>query len=136
MKTVEFIPSACKVQTVEQINPETGATEVVEIQPKFEGKIILIVPTNEQRMSFLEHMGVEIGADGKVEQKLSNIAILRKMIHISKDHYKEVALKNLVTGEELKSFDDLNYDDAASEIMSEVATVVVQGFKIPKNSKA
>ena len=115
MKTVTFVPTICRGE---------GA--------KYSGGITLRLPTFDEKFQYLEDTGIELNKDGEVEMGTTSdrMRMIRKMVKLSEKHYIVVELKNNATGEELKSFEDLQYDTDAHAILVEVATQLVSGFKL------
>lgn len=116
MKTVKYVPKACKGDS-----------------PVFTGEVELRLPTFDEKFDLLDAAGVEIGDDGKVELSGSKrIKIIRQLVRLTKDYYVAVSLKRLDDESELKSYDDLQCDSDAHEILGEVALEIMHGFKLGK----
>lgn len=103
--------------------------------PSFSGEVELRFPTFDEKYELLESSGVEIGDSGEVDvggKTKAKFALIRKMVSISKPFYVTVALKNLESGEELKSFEDLSADPDAHEILIEIAGRILNGKSLGK----
>lgn len=115
MKTVKYVPKICQGENA-----------------KFSGDVELRLTSFDEKFDYLQSSGIEFDSDGKVNlgDAMSKIKSLRAMVRCSEKHYISVSLKNLKTGEELKSFEDLSYDTDAQDILIEVATQLMNGFKL------
>jgi hypothetical protein len=113
MKTINFVPACCKGE---------GATH--------EGSVTLRLPTFDEKFDYIEQLqAVKDGGDIEAEQ-MQKLRSIRSMVKMSKAHYVEVSLKNKATGEEVKSFDEMQYCDDLHAVLMEVAGHLVNGFKV------
>lgn len=114
MKTTKIVPTVCKGDNA-----------------AWEGFVVLRLPTFDEKFEYLERMQVNVKEDGTVEgntnQKLHTV---REMVKMSQSHYVEVSLKNKKTGEEVKSFDDMQYVEDLHGAMVEIAGMMLNGFKV------
>ena len=119
MKTVKYVPRLCKVG-------ENGE------EPKLEGSVTLRVPNYFEKMEYFERLNVKYTDDGSVDlgTMTDKIKSMTDLVRMSEKHYVAVELKNKVTGEEFKSFEDLSYDSEGHEVMTEVAALIPHGFKV------
>ena len=116
MKTVKFVPSVAKGE-----------------EKTFEGFIELKPLGFDERFEMLDVLGIDLDDEGKIElpqDKKAQIRMMRKMVDFAKKQYLTVSLKKLSTGEEYTSFDDLSIDQDCNGILIEVATQVMNGFKL------
>jgi len=97
----------------------------------FKGHILMKVATNTDRFELMDHLGINImdtiksqDGDGEggnaLQQKLSTMANLVKLIKTSEKFYKEVDLKKGTRT--YKSYDDLNNSSDCQSILMECAT--------------
>lgn len=100
---------------------------------KMEGKVELTPTSFDQRWEYVEQCGFKVNAEGEVEATTENLGSIRKMVSLSKPHYKSVALKDKESGMEYKSFEDLSMDPSCDEILIEIAGVVLRGQRPTKN---
>lgn len=141
MKTIKFTPKAVTGYAIED---DKGCTK--PISPTFSGHVILRVPTffERQKMRALLVSVVAQGGEVDVEglrsassQKVNISAVMESMsrlVESSVEFYQAIELKNLETGEEHKSFDDLSMDPAAEGMLQEIAQELAGGLKLSKNS--
>lgn len=129
MINMKFTPAACREQTV------TGEDGTVKVTPPmFSGTITLKVPTYDERYEYIEECGIDVGDDGDVSKKKSNLSIMRSMVKFSQKFYVSVDIKKIEIGHEYKSFEDLSLDPDCDGILMEVAREVRGGFRPSKNS--
>lgn len=139
MRTVKFLPKA-----VTGFDVEGEGGQKISIPPRYSGHIILKAPTFFERQELKGLLLEVVAKDGEADleairsKKEVNVSAVVKgmaaIVKASVPFYQEVALKNLSTGEELKSFDDLSYDPDAESILQEVAQELASGLSISKNS--
>jgi hypothetical protein len=129
MINMKFIPALCKEQ---QTTDDSGQVTVTPAM--FSGSITLKIPTYDERCEYLEQCGIDVGDDGGVERKKSNLSILRAMVRASQKFYVEVDITKVDGGHTYKNFDDLSLDPDCDGILMEVAREVRGGFRPSKNS--
>lgn len=117
MKHVTYIPEVCKGEN-----------------PTFSGTIILRPPTFDEKYELLEVSGIEIADDNSVKMPSGNsrLRLMRALVKASEKNYVTVSLKRLADGEEMKSFQDLSTAPDCHEILINVATELLHGFKMGK----
>jgi hypothetical protein len=114
MKTIKIVPTVCKGD---------NAT--------WEGGVTLRLPTFDEKFDYIERLQVTVSDDGTVEgNQVQRLKSVREMVKISKDHYQEVNLKSKKTGEEVKSFDEMQYVEDLHPTMVEIAGMLLNGFKV------
>ena len=115
MKSVVFIPSICKGD-----------------EALFSGEVELRLPTFDEKFEYLEKTGIEFDDGGLVEVGTTpnKIKFIREIVKLSEKHYIRVSLKDLNSNEEFKSFEDLQYCTEAHPLLMEVATALLNGFKL------
>lgn len=114
MKTIKIVPTVCKGD---------DAT--------WEGSVTLRLPTFDEKFDYVERLQVTVKDDGTVEgDQVQKLKSVREMVKISKDHYIEVALKSKATGEDVKSFDDMQYVEELHGTLVEIAGMLLNGFKV------
>ena len=128
MNTVTYVPSQCKGDDAE-----------------FEGKVVLVPPTFDQREDYREIMMdfatefdqeqlENIQEDPKAAEKKENRELIksmlkfkRELVKCSVDHYKEVELKRKCDGKEFKSFEDMTYWTDLDPMIHEIADFITKG---------
>jgi hypothetical protein len=116
MKTVKIVPSICKGD-----------------DSHWTGHVVMRLPTFDEKFEYLENLGVNFSDSGAVvesEGGNNRVKQLRKMVDLSKKHYVEVSLKNVDTGEEINSLEDMTYNEDCHKALIEIATMMLQGFKL------
>lgn len=105
---------------------------------KFSGSITLLKPSFKQRYEMFSAIGLKINQDqnGKAEMAgdTNHFDLIAKSVEYTKQFYKKVELKNVETGQEFTSFDDLTYESECDDILSEIANLYMGGFKLGKTS--
>jgi len=114
VKTVTFVPSLCKGEN-----------------PKMSGEVVLRLPTFNERMRYMKESGFKLSEKGEVEMGAANekLDFLAKLVEISAGHYVSVSLKNS-KGEEIKSYEDMQYDEECSTVLMEIGGLLLNGFKM------
>ncbi len=117
MRLIKYVPKACE-----------GADAT------FEGFVMMKALSFNEKYELLASSNVADLKEGGVEKSSTSdqMKIIRDMVKSSEKFYAEVSLKKKSTGEELKSFEDLQYDDEAHAILIDVATSMLNGFKLGK----
>lgn len=118
MKTIQFVPEACK------------ASEGKEA--RFEGHVEIECPKFNERYELIEKAGFEMDAEGRILTGIKQLPALRKSVELSKPFVKSVALKKIEGGVEYKSFEDLEYDPDCDEVLIEIGSQVMNGFRVSK----
>jgi len=114
MKTIKIVPTVCKGD---------NAT--------WEGSVTLRLPTFDEKFDYIERLQVTVSEDGTVEgNQVQKLKSVREMVKISKDHYQEVNLKRKKTGEDVKSFEEMQYIEELHGTMVEIAGMLLNGFKV------
>lgn len=109
---IEFIPNCCK-----------------EAEATFSGKVVFKNMTLDEKYEMAEVLQKLNEEQGKVK------ALIKSFEYVSK-FLLEVSLKNLETGNEYTSFDDMRHDSRNDEVCQELVAFVVQGYRVTKNLKA
>tara|TARA_R110000868_G_scaffold132464_1_gene343568 strand:- start:7 stop:357 length:351 start_codon:yes stop_codon:yes gene_type:complete len=113
VKTIKIIPEICKGEAA-----------------KWSGFVVLKMPSFDERYELFENLNIKVGEDGQAEvSKNDGIKTMRDMVKMSKKLYVELELKH-VDGEEIKSFDDMQYCEDLHPVMIEVASKMMHGFKV------
>lgn len=139
MKTVVYVPAACKESTVEV----DGAKVVVPAT--FSGSITLKVPTFFDRQKLKSMLVDVVAKDGEADiealrtgkGRVNVLRLLDKIADLVRESipfYQSVDLTNLKTGAKYSSFDDLSVDAEADEILQDVAKELAGGLSLSKNS--
>lgn len=136
MKTVVFIPKAC-VETKD----ETGK---VLSPASFSGCVHLKIPNFFERQKLKTLLLVAVAADGETDletvksgkSKVNIVKMMEQMSELVKESvgfYQKVEMKNLKTGADLNSFDDLSCDPDADGVIQEIAQELAGGLAVSKN---
>ena len=114
MKTVKYVPEACKGEN-----------------PQFSGDVEIVLPTFDEKYEYFEQSGLEVNDAGEIQSAntLTKLKAMRNLVKMSQKHYKTVSLKK-ISGEDIKSYDDMQYDSDCHPIMIDVATKLLNGFKL------
>jgi hypothetical protein len=91
---------------------------ICELGAEFSGHVVLKKMTYPEKID-LEGMASQI-KDGDAKA-------IKETVEFTKPFYLEVEVKNLVSGCEYKSFDDLYNDAEASEIINDVTAALMVG---------
>lgn len=115
MRTFEVIPSVCQGDN-----------------PKWEGKIVMRKFCFDEKFEFIQAMDVDVSKDGSVEvyktsQQLDRV---RRMVSLSEKYYVSVDLVNKESGLKVNSFEDMTFEDDLHQVLIEVASKLVEGFKV------
>lgn len=115
MKTVNIVPSICKGKAA-----------------KWEGSVTLRLPTFDERYEYIESLNIKATDEGEIETMTTakQIASVREMVKVSKKHYVTIDLKHKESGEEIKSFEEMQYVEDLHAVMIELATMLLRGFKV------
>lgn len=114
MKTVKLVPALCKAEGSE-----------------WTGYVVMRPLNFDEKYDYLEAIGVEVKEDGSVEGSKTNLMQKsRNMVRMSEKHYVEVSLVNMVTGEEVKSFDDMKQCSDMFDTLIEMAMKLMTGLKV------
>lgn len=114
MKTINYVPSVCKGDS-----------------PEWEGVITLRAPTFDEKYEYLEKLAdLDVTPDGVVmSNALERVKSIRKLVAMSAKHYLSIGLKRKSDGFEVKTFEDMQYEDELHGVMAEVGSLLVSGFK-------
>lgn len=113
MKSIKIVPKICSGDDA-----------------KWQGYVVVKALSFDDRYEMFESLNIKMSEDGSVElSKLDQIKTIREMVKLSKKLYLEVDLKS-IEGEEVKSFDDMQYVEDLHAVMIEVATKMMSGFKV------
>lgn len=133
------VPSLCKQRPAlgkdkqPLVNPETG--EPVMIEPTFTGEIILRRPNHNERQDFVDTLNLKINEEGDVDvSAMEPLKMVRSMVNISEKFYAKVDLTRIDDGERFESFEDLSFDAECDPILMDVATALMNGNRVSKNS--
>lgn len=111
MRTFKFVPSEAQ-------GPDK----------KFEGYIELKLLSYEEKLALIEEFGYFDESEEKRDIK-RNIRMMISMLKVAKNYYVQVNLKNLETGFQYSSYDDLSYDSSCQQVLRDVATAIAEGQK-------
>jgi hypothetical protein len=131
MKLYKFEPKTIELQdeVTGQVKKDDKG-EPVRVPSPFTGHIMVEVPKYIERLQYIKDMKLSVGDSGEVKGDVGNIDQAIKVVEIAKKHIKEVALTVVSTGQEVKSLEDLEYSFEGSQLMNEVANLVLSGIKL------
>lgn len=114
MKTVTFVPSACRGES-----------------PTLTGELVLRVPTFSEKMRYMKDMGVDFSNKAELESLGvgRNLELISKLVDLSAAHYVSVSLKKL-NGEEIKSYEAMQDEEECHPVLSEIGGMLIGGFKL------
>jgi hypothetical protein len=119
MKTAIITPAICK----EEASDYEG---VIEMRP----------PLAEERFEYFDISGLKFGADFTVDVKnVNGMGMIRALIPHVKKHIVSVDMKRKSDGYKLDCYEDLSQDPGTVGVVTELAMMLLQGFKPSKNSK-
>jgi hypothetical protein len=96
----------------------------------FEGTVILKVLSTTQKFRLMSKCEFELTEDGLNKKSMKQLNIIADLIDATKPYFLKVEIKNISTGKEYKTFDDLEYNDECSTLLIECATQFMNGFKL------
>ncbi len=102
-------------------------------KPVFSGEVVIQLPRYAERMMLLKSINFKASGDGKVDFAGDQIDSLVRMIGIAEKHVLSVNVTRVEDGYEFKSIEDLEYDKDGSELINEIANVVISGVKMGKH---
>lgn len=115
MKTVKFIPSICKGENA-----------------KWVGHVVMRVPSFDEKFAYIEELGMSEDEEGNAATKSSGqkLKYVRSIVSLSAKHYVEVDLKSSDGSIEVKSFEDMQYEEDLHAALIEVGSCLINGFKV------
>ncbi len=99
----------------------------------FEGEVVINLPKYSERLALLKSLNFKTSNDGKVEASSDQIDSMIKMIEIASKHVASVKVRRIDDGYEFNSIDELEYDKEGSELINEIANVIMSGVKMGKH---
>jgi len=111
-----------------KVEPEACKKEGTNIK----GHVVMRVPSFDEKYRYIEECGFEVDEDGQMKMSMKQMGAIRKMVSFSKDHYEEIKLVKR-DGKKVESFEQMQYDPDCDEILIEVASQLMNGFKVGKN---
>lgn len=100
---------------------------------KFEGMIVLKVPSTSEKFRIMSKCQFELSEDGVVKKDMKQLAALADLMDATKALFLKVDLKNLATNKEYKSYADLEYAEECTNILIEASSKFLQGFGLGKS---
>lgn len=114
MKQIKHIPEEC-----------TGEN------PRFTGHIMLKVPNFDEKWGMLDGLGLEMNDEGHVDMaKMKSFSFIRSYVKAAKPFFAEVSIKENLSGNEYKSYEDLSADSDTHPMLMKASLVVVSGMKL------
>lgn len=116
MRVIKYVPKACEGD---------DAT--------FEGFVMMKTLSFDDKYELFENSNVANLKESVEKTTTSDqMKMIRTMVKNSEKFYESVSLRKKSTGEEFKSFEDLKYDDDAHIVLIDIATALLNGFKLGK----
>ena len=116
MKTYRFVPAEYKGD---------GKDESLK---EFEGHVDLRIPTFDERMGYMQDIGVKFNDKGETEATSDFVGQVRKMVAVSESHYIAVALRHKLSDTSYKTFEDLSMDQTCDRVLTIVGGLIVRGL--------
>lgn len=113
---MKFVPQSCQGENA-----------------KFEGHVMVLPPSFPQRFEYIEASGFEIDEKGDIKTSMKQLKALANMFRLAEPHISAVDLKKKSDGTEIKSFEALADDPDCDGINMEIASHMMNGFRLSKN---
>ena len=111
----EYIPTACRKKDAD-----------------ITGSVTLRMPSFDEKYGYIEQCGFSMNSDGQIGAGVEQLGAIRRMVDLTKGHYEEVNLKTK-DGQEITSFDQMQYDSRCDSILIEVAAQIMGGLQAGKS---
>lgn len=111
MKTIKYVPKEARGEDA-----------------KFAGHVELRLCTFEEKLEYGDRIEVYL-QDATTEQR-KNILRLRILLEIAQEHYVDIQLTNVATGEVYATYEDLTTDSDCQAVLIEISTAVISGAKM------
>jgi hypothetical protein len=119
MKQFKYVPKEVELE------------DKTKVPSPFVGHLMIKIPLYKERLNLIKEMNLNVDQDDKSLVLDSNkIDQAIKMNDIAKAHIAEMDLKYAATDEKVESVDDLEYLQEGSQLLIEVANMVLSGFKL------
>lgn len=105
-------------------------------EAKFEGDVVVTLPTYPQRIRYAKQCGLKVGSDGKVDVNGDHLEALAVLADLTKGHIQKVNIKKKDSGEVIDSVELLYVDSDCDPIVTDLALKLTHGFKPTKNLSA
>lgn len=115
MFKVKFEPEACKKEGT-----------------NIKGYAVMRIPSFDEKYRYIEECGFEINEEAQMKVSMKQMGAIRRMVTFSKDHYEEIRFVKR-DGTKIESFDQMQFDPDCDEILIEVATQLMNGFRVGKS---
>jgi hypothetical protein len=99
----------------------------------FEGHVILDIPLPKKRIELISNLQFEVDSEAKIKMQSNQIEQFLKMELICKEHIKEIDLKHVESGIEIKSLEDLEPYYEYMTFIGACGNVILSGIKLGKN---
>ena len=115
MNNIEYVPSAAKGKSA-----------------KFKGSVVLRTPSimDRYRLMGMANLQNVNGSLTVSENTSGQLHYITKMIEESKPFYQKVDLEHIPSKKKFKSFDELAHDPNCDNIVIEIASNLVNGFRL------
>ena len=96
----------------------------------FEGSVEIEIPKYTQRLKYIRDCNFVTGTDGEISAGMDNVDSIISMIESARPHVKNVKVKNVETGDEASSFEELEDNPAFDALLPVLAPLVLNGGKV------
>jgi hypothetical protein len=115
VETVKYVPELCKGESA-----------------MFAGYVELKLPTFDEKYAFLESSGLDLDDAGALVMPnvIGKIKLMRTLVKQSEKSYSAVSLKNLKSGKEFSTYEQMTIDPDCHPILIDVATQLINGLRL------
>lgn len=113
------------------------ANRVVKYCPKgevFEGYVMIRMPKFKERLALIKGLGISTDEKGEVGMNDDSLEKAAQLVGIAHEHVESVQLKHVESGIEFSSMDDLDMYEEGTQLIQEIAGMVINGVKLGKIS--
>lgn len=119
MKEIEYKPKPTK------------AADGSEVSSPFSGLVKLRVPTYKERLEIIKKLNYKVGKDGELEAKSTQFDSATEIMDLVEKHVVSVELT--LESDVITSLEDLGYYMEGSQLINELANVIIGGIKLGKH---
>lgn len=100
----------------------------LEGEPEFDGYCLIDMPGYVDRVKLIKELNFKVDNDGNVEGDImSQMDVMEKLFDVAKKYVKEVAVKHLKSGAELKTVDELGFYANTQKVLIQVGGLILSG---------
>lgn len=96
----------------------------------FKGKVRLKIPKYRERLKLIKDLQFKVNSSGDVEQGDSAMDNAIQMVEMAAKHVVTVKLVKKGVKKEFSSVEDLEYDKEGSELINDIANVILGGISL------